>query len=90
MTWAIEWVEEAAREFRTLRPIHQKAIWHYLINHIASMQNPCDLGKPLQRNLAGLWRYCRIGYRIICRVQSARITVLIVKVDHDHNRRKDV
>jgi mRNA interferase RelE/StbE len=57
-----------------------------LRDRLQPAENPRQLGKPLQGDKGGLWRY-RVGdYRLICEIQDERITVLVLRVGH----RKDV
>jgi len=40
------------------------------------------VGKPLIGKKAGLWRY-RVGdHRIVCRIEDARVVVLVIAVGH--------
>ena len=65
MNWEIEFDALAAKEYKKLDKSTQKQISNYLKNKVLKLQNPQDLGKPLQYSYAKLWRY-RIGkYRII-------------------------
>lgn len=45
-------------------------------------KNPRRIGKALDGKLKGFWRY-RIGtYRILCRIEDARLRVVVVAVGH--------
>jgi mRNA interferase RelE/StbE len=82
MAWSIEFSEDADRDFSKLDKSVQRRIFRYLHERIASAANPRDFGKPLLHELAGLWRY-RIGdYRILCRIEDDKLTVLVVEIDH--------
>lgn len=84
--WTVEFDDRARRELRKLDAKNQKAILSYLRERISGTQDPKQLGKPLRKNLAGLWRY-RVGdYRLICRIEENRLVVFVVKVGH----RRDV
>lgn len=55
------------------------------IRWIAASENPRAKGKALTGSLAGLWRY-RVGdYRIICRLDDAELTVLVLRIGHRSN-----
>jgi len=57
-----------------------------LAQRVALAANPRDFGEALTSTFAGLWRY-RIGdYRVICRLEDARLVVLVVRIGH----RRDV
>lgn len=52
----------------------QKLIGEY-ITRLITARNPRDFGKALKHH-SGLWRY-RVGlYRIICRLEAARLVIL--------------
>jgi mRNA interferase RelE/StbE len=84
--WTVEFDDRARRELRKLDSGVQDAILRYLHERIAIMQDPRRFGKPLRRNLAGLWRYRVEDYRLICRIEDDRVVVLVLQVGH----RRDV
>lgn len=78
--WAVLYVESAKDEIAGLdgsaKRIVRKAIEEKL------MIDPLKFGRPLRRNLSGLFKL-RVGdYRIIYQVKEAQVLVLIVKVGH--------
>jgi len=84
--WTVEFDERARRELRKLSVEIQQTILRYLRERLAGSSDPRQFGKPLRRNLAGLWRYRVEHYRLICRLEDNRLVVLVLKVGH----RKDV
>jgi mRNA interferase RelE/StbE len=80
--WTVEFDERARRELRKLDAQVQQAILHYLRERIAVAADPRRFGKPLRRNLAGLWRYRVEDYRLICRIEDARVVVLVLQVGY--------
>lgn len=61
---------EAARIIRTVE------------ERIAPLDDPRALGAPLAGDHAGYWRW-RIGdYRVIARIEDARVLILVVRVGH--------
>lgn len=67
------------------RPVAMRII-DYLENKVAQLDEPRQLGKALQGQLANLWRY-RIGdYRVIVEIQDEELVVYVVKIGH----RKDI
>lgn len=61
---------EAGRIIRTLE------------ERIAVLDDPRALGKPLVGDHAGYWRW-RIGdYRVIARIEEARVVILVIRVAH--------
>ena len=60
-------------------------ILDYMDQRVAPMEDPRSIGKALQGNLGGLWRY-RVGdYRVICEIQDEILCVLVVNLG---NRRE--
>ena len=80
MTWQIEWDDRAKKELRSLDRQYQKRILHYLRERV--MENPRGFGKQLSGNKAGLWRYRVEDFRIICRLEDRKLTVLVLAVGH--------
>ncbi|MGA2569019.1 MAG: type II toxin-antitoxin system RelE/ParE family toxin [Terracidiphilus sp.] len=84
--WTVEFDDRARRELRKLDSSVQQEILRYLRERIAGSSDPKQFGKPLRKNLAGLWRY-RVGdYRLICRLEDDHFVVLVIKIGH----RRDV
>lgn len=82
MTWRVEWDDRARKELRKLDPFTQKKILNYMRKHIYGKSNPRRLGKNLNHDKAGLWRY-RVGdYRIICKIEDHHIVVLVLAIGH--------
>jgi mRNA interferase RelE/StbE len=67
---------------RKLDPQAARRIGEYLRDLEATCEDPRQRGKGLTANLSGLWRY-RVGdYRVICEIEDARLTVLVVRIAH--------
>ena len=82
MAWAVEVSATAARQIGKLDSAIQLRIVRFLRERVAASENPRLLGKPLQGDRAGLWRF-RVGdYRILCEIQQHRVTVLVLFVAH--------
>ena len=80
--WSVEFDDRARRELRKLDAKIQQSILRYLRSRIAVAEDPRRFGKPLRRNLAGLWRYRAEDYRLICRIEETRVVVLVLQVGH--------
>ena len=87
--WAVKFDDRARRELRKLDAKTQQAILRYLRKRIAGTEDPRRFGKPLRRNLAGLWRYRVEDYRLICRIEDERVVVLVLQVGHRHEVYED-
>lgn len=81
-SWTVEFDDRARRELRKLSAEAQQKILRYLRERIAAADNPRSFGKPLRKELAGLWRYRVEDYRLICRLEDDRLIVLVLKVGH--------
>ena len=79
MTWSIEFDDAAAKELRKLDKQAQRDILKYLRERIATDEDPRRFGKPLSRNLAGLWRYRVRDYRLICNIEDDKLVVLVLE-----------
>jgi len=86
LIWTIEFDDTAAKELRKLDRQAQQEILRHLRERIATDEDPRRFGKPLFRELAGLWRYRVRDYRISCNIEDDKLVVLILQVSH----RKDV
>ncbi len=82
MVWKIEWSENAAKEFRKLDKNIQQEIRDYLVLRIAEDSDPRSKGKPLKRNLSGLWRYRVSDHRVVCKIEEENITIIVLRVAH--------
>lgn len=80
MTWQIEFEKGARKEFLKLGYPTQKVIIGYLSEKVR--KNPRRYGKSLKGTLSGLWRYRIEDYRVVCRIQDAELTVVVVRVAH--------
>jgi len=82
LAWTIEYDEGAIADLRKLDRQMQREILDYLEKRIATAEDPRVFGKPLRHSKFGLWRYRMRDFRIICQLQQARLTVLVVAVGH--------
>lgn len=80
--WSVEFDDAAAKEIRKLDRQAQQEILRYLRERIATEEDPRRFGKPLARELAGLWRYRVRDYRVICNIEDDKLVVLVVRVAH--------
>ncbi len=80
--WRVEFDSDAARDLRKLGADARRLILRYLRERIATSNDPRRFGRPLTRDLKGLWRY-RVGdYRIVASIEEDRFVVLVVTVGH--------
>ena len=86
MAWTISFDPRAQKDLFKLDQSVQRKIIRYLEARVAGAVSPELLGKPLSGPLAGFWRYRVENFRVICRIESAQVTVLVLAIGH----RKDV
>ena len=80
MAWTIEFTPTAAKELRKIGPENSRRILCFLREKVAD--DPRGHGKPLRGVLREFWRY-RVGkYRIMARLEDARLLILVVRVGH--------
>lgn len=85
MIWNVEWDDVAVKELRKLDKQTQKDILRYLRERIATNDDPRRFGKPVSRELTGLWRYRIRNYRMICNIEDTKLTVLVLHIGHRKN-----
>lgn len=84
MVWKIRFNPKTEKDLQKLDKTDQKRIFKYL-NRLTTLEKPRLLGKALQGDLQGLWRY-RVGdYRLICQILDTETTILVIKVGHRKN-----
>ncbi len=80
MIYSIKFSPHAAKQFGKFDKQTQRSISSYLDKIIAA-DNPCDFGKVLTGDKAGLWRY-RVGkYRIICKIHEKELVIEVITVN---------
>ena len=81
MPYSVVWTSKAAHEYAKLDNSVRLQIDKYLTK-LSSSDDPCNMGKALTADLAGLWRY-RVGdYRIVAKINNAELIILILSVKH--------
>ena len=83
MAWKIEFSAEADRELSKLDREVIKRILKFLQERAAKLDNPRSIGNALQGPRFGeFWKY-RVGdYRLICKIEDARVVVLVLRIGH--------
>lgn len=82
MAWRIEFDLDALADLKRLDREIQKRILRYLRERIATAEDPRQFGKPLRKELYGLWRYRLGDFRIVCQIREKVLTVLVVRIAH--------
>ncbi len=82
MTWQIEWSQSARKTFLNFDSMVRRRIASYLQHRVAVLDDPRTLGRALKGERRGLWRY-RVGdYRVLCRIEDARLRILVLHLGH--------
>jgi mRNA interferase RelE/StbE len=83
MAWMVEFESAALKELERLDPQDTRRILQFLLDRVASRDDPREVGAALKGSrFAGLWKY-RVGnLRVICEIQDERVTVLVVRIGH--------
>lgn len=83
MTWKVQIGESAKADVAKLDRQVAIRILKFLHERVANLENPRSIGDALKGSRLGdFWRY-RVGdYRLICKIEDARIEVVVVKVGH--------
>ena len=83
MVWTVEYAASVRKSVRKQAPDVRKRIRRYIEERLASLDAPRQLGAPLRgTQFEDLWRF-RVGdYRIIARLEHARLIILVLAVAH--------
>jgi mRNA interferase RelE/StbE len=82
LAWTIEYDEAAVRDLKKLDHQAQREILDFMEKRIGGADDPRSFGKSLRHSKFGLWHYRLRDYRIICQLQRAKLTVLVVAIGH--------
>lgn len=86
MAWAIRFTPHADKDLRRLGSGDRARVLRFLSERIRLLDDPRSVGKALQGEFAGSWRY-RVGdVRIIVRIEDGELVVLVLAVGN----RRDV
>ena len=82
MAWNLELSPRAQQQLDKLDKAAARRIAKFLYERVGRLNDPRQIGEPLQGTLIGLWRY-RVGdYRIICTLEHDRLVVLVLRIGH--------
>jgi len=85
VAWAIQFTTRAEKDFRKLGSGDRARVLRFLNDRVRPLDDPRAIGKALQADFAGAWRY-RVGdIRIIVRLEYDVLVVLVLEVG---NRRE--
>jgi mRNA interferase RelE/StbE len=82
LRWRVEIDPRALRDLRRIDRGKAREILSYINERILSQGDPRQLGKPLQGDLKGFWRY-RVGdFRIVARIEDEVLLVMVIAIGH--------
>jgi mRNA interferase RelE/StbE len=82
MAWNLELSPRAQQQLDKLDRTTARRISKFLYERVGRLDDPRQIGEPLQGTLSGFWRY-RVGdYRIICSLEHDRLVVLVLRIGH--------
>ncbi|MDR1188999.1 MAG: type II toxin-antitoxin system RelE/ParE family toxin [Bifidobacteriaceae bacterium] len=76
----VEFAGSARRDLQGVPPRIIPAIIEFAYGDLA--RNPQRVGRPLRRELEGLWGARRGPYRIIYEIRDEQLLVVLIHVDH--------
>jgi mRNA interferase RelE/StbE len=85
LAWKVEFDLAAVKDLKKLPRSEQKKILK-AVNHIAQLSNPRSTGKALKGPFGSLWRYRMGNYRILCKIETSILVILVIAIGH----RKDI
>ncbi|GFG85059.1 MAG: type II toxin-antitoxin system RelE/ParE family toxin [Mycolicibacter algericus] len=80
MGYTVRFTSTARRDLHKLPPRVLSAVIEFAFGDLA--HEPHRVGKPLRRELTGLYSARRGPYRLLYRIDQGRSLVLIQRVDH--------
>ncbi|WP_454751496.1 type II toxin-antitoxin system RelE family toxin [Cupriavidus necator] len=86
MAWRIEITQTAEKQLAKLdRPVARRIVT-FLRERVAASADPRSLGEALKGSELGeYWKY-RVGdWRLICQIEDARITVVVLRLGNRRN-----
>jgi mRNA interferase RelE/StbE len=86
MGWRVEFTDVALKSLKKLDKKIAAIIISYIEKNLTGQINPRATGRPLAGNNKGKWRY-RIGsFRLLCKIEDYRVTIVVVQIGD----RKDI
>lgn len=83
MVWRIEFDPAADKELAKLGTPAARRILKFLIERVATLDDPRAIGEALKGSKLGeFWKY-RVGdYRVIADIQDGLVRILVVRIGH--------
>jgi mRNA interferase RelE/StbE len=79
---SVSFTPKARKDLPRIDKPYRTRILSFLRDRVARLDDPRSIGEVLVGPLQGLWKY-RVGdYRILCRIEDAKLIVLVLIVGH--------
>jgi len=78
--WTLRVAASAERQLARLPDRIAAAVVEFLLGPLC--ENPQKVGRPLQRELAGLWSARRGAYRVIYEIDEAERFIDVLRIEH--------
>lgn len=82
MRYKVLLTDRAIKQLKKMDKHTTALILGWIEKNLEGCENPRIHGKGLTANRTGQWRYKIGDYRIICEIQEAEITILVLEVGH--------
>jgi len=81
-TYSVEYTSKALKQLKKFDRQISAFILSYIEKNLVHCSNPRQFGKSLQANLKDKWRY-RVGnYRILAKIDDAKVIIVVVEIGH--------
>jgi len=80
--WKVEFKPTAFKELKNLDRKIQNQIFQFFDRLAQTHDSPRSIGRDLQGEHKGFWRYRAGGYRIICEIQDHKLIILVLDAGH--------
>jgi mRNA interferase RelE/StbE len=82
MTNRVHFLPSVAKTLEKFDKYTQKILIGWIRKNLEDCQDPRVHGKPLASNRVSVWRY-RVGdYRIIAKIEDAKLIILVIAIGH--------
>ncbi len=82
MMWTVNVTRKTEKLIAKLDSQTKAKIQHFITDILPNLDSPRQIGKALQGDLKGLWRY-RVGdYRLIAQIKDNELIILVVELGH--------
>jgi mRNA interferase RelE/StbE len=82
MSYKVEFSDIALKKLKKLDKYQASLLLGYIEKNLVDCIDPRTIGKPLEANHKGKWRY-RVGdYRILALIEDKKILITIIDIGH--------